>query len=278
MVLDAALILSVLASLLGLSELVLRESQMRAIRRFADEITLRLDYCRPLHWFNSLQNPSPAIPFAAFLSYVVLYAGFAGNLCCLPDLVLFCLFILSSVGTILLCRALVQWRRAESVLRLLKGDHSIWHLLCRTFRIAKQSLWQGLVLGIPATIATQFVSFLMVLMVLLVLFAFNLHFETESTVATSLSESVAFLSSLVTLIIVSGYLYKLHPERFLLWQFGIPIVIVVITLACLLVSLELAFKFIRGLLWRIVEYQKGPVAALTLIATAILGIVKVFVD
>jgi hypothetical protein len=51
----------------------------------------------------------------------------------------------------------------------------------------------------------------------------------------------------------------------------------VVLLACLiLVILQGAVVVVRGLLWRIVEYGKGPVAAVTIVLTVIFGVLDLY--
>ncbi len=66
----------------------------------------------------------------------------------------------------------------------------------------------------------------------------------------------------------------------ILFQRGIAAVIIVLStfslitlIAIVSISLiDVCLKFLKGIAWRIVEYDKGPLAAIILIATVVLGI------
>lgn len=270
MLLDAALVFGTLSSLLGLSELLLRDHQRDFVSRRIDGLTLQLDYTRPLRWFNSLQEPSPVVPFLVFLSVVISYVILDGNLAHLPDPLSILLFIVSVIAISILAPSLVLWRRSKDILRFLQGNVSLWSLAYRTVRLGTQSLWQGILLGVPTFLITTLLGLALLRLLTFALLAAGVN------VSTSHAELIANVLFPVVSAVTANFLYTRSPHRFLLWQLGMPIVLSVITLATLMALLEFLLKFMRGLLWRIAEFQKGPVAALTLLLTAILAILRLY--
>jgi len=57
--------------------MILRKSQREAIGRYVDDLTLRLEYTRPLTWFNSLQKPNPHYLFWFCVAYILAYGVLA---------------------------------------------------------------------------------------------------------------------------------------------------------------------------------------------------------
>jgi hypothetical protein len=271
MLLDTALILGILLSLLGLSELLLRDAQRNFIKRCVEDLTLQLDYTRPLRWFNSLQTPSPVVPFFVFFGIFASYILLERGLRHLPGLPLFILWIVSTIAVGILTPSLILWRRSKDVLQRLKGDVRIWSLMHRVVRLGAESLWQGVSIGLPALLITTLAAVIVLMLLTFILRAAGIG------VTASSADLMANIVFPVATVVVANFLYTRNPHRFLLWQLGMPIAVSVITLATLMALLEFELKFIRGMLWRIIEFQNGPVAAISLLLTTILAILKLFI-
>lgn len=77
---------------------------------------------------------------------------------------------------------------------------------------------------------------------------------------------------------INGFVWSIVLFSGLLGIFSIisffGIFVIAFKIDCTILSILIAF--INGILWRIVEYNKGSAAAITLIITAILGVMELF--
>jgi uncharacterized protein YacL len=187
------------------------------------------------------------------------------------------LFIFACISLTILLPAFPYWRSSITVLNLLQGTETLMALLRKTFFVAYQSFIAGLRLIAPFSIFSVAAGIISLILSAIVAAVYP-WIEEHRDISHVTSETIGLIVSIIVAVIMQNYLFKKHGERFLLWRFGIPLVITIITLSLTLCLLELVLKFLRGLFWRIAEYQKGPVTAITAILTTILAMVKYFLS
>jgi hypothetical protein len=263
MLLNAALLLGILASIASLSDLLLRESQRKAFQLWVDDLTLRLDYLRPLQWFNSIERPSILPGFVLSVAYLSVFTLLGPSRYRALNL----LYFASIPGTIVFGSALPMSARATAVTRLLQGSESLSGLIVRAVAVAARSLGEGIVLGVPVGLLAIAVNSICLLPVIVLLVLFG---ADESP----LVDLLAFPIGVASTVAVQAYFASRNADRFLLWRLGIPLVLSVVVVASLFGALEMALKVARAAMWRLAEFPKGPVAALTLLATASVAIAR----
>jgi hypothetical protein len=275
MIVDVALALGILSSLVALSDFVLRPAQRKAIRRLVDDITLRLEYTRPLTWLNSIQQPYPVSLWVACLAYIPLFPFLV-----MPvrwfNLLLLLIYFLSLFGAGALWPLIVFWQRGQSVIRQLQSAKTFRELASHTLRLAKESMRYGLPIALKASFISSLVS-LLILALLMIVIELTIPSEIVVREINQSSDTVGRGISVVIGAATWSYLHRSNPHRCMLWLVGIPLVISVFVFAGILSVAEMIFKALRGAFWRIAEFEKGPVAALTILLTTILAILKLFI-
>jgi hypothetical protein len=266
--LDAVVIVGLLVNIVKASDLILRPHQQKQLQQSFESLVLWLEDCKPIIAVEQLLTPraQDALLTGSYI-FVVIWAsiswiGFALMSFIVPsgpdgfgfDPLISCLFVLINLPMLLLLlprmrtlgRTLVKWL-------LSKGR---FHLLLIKFLILNFSvyLWFILVLAL----------------IYLILRFFNpgIHINDviqQIGVQDSLAQILYFVFGTITMPFLSLTL--------ILYVIGLMVVF--LTIAKWIN--EMFLKFIRALVWRIVEYNKGAFAALALIITVALGILDLYI-
>jgi hypothetical protein len=246
---DLPVTLAVLLQITKASDLILRKRQQDWVNRVCDSIALFLDEIKPLTWFRMVRLHG--------VRKVLLWSAMI-------------LFVL--IATLMMCAtlALNGSRRADE--SSIYGDLALGFIslivnlkalseegpfimnnifsedrFCPFLKVWGAFLWQKYRVLIPTALLVNFAGFCLVgslgYWVALVILAVPL-------IAFAMFQSLAFLGFLSGLIVIFAEL--------------------VLGLLAILVG------GFRAIAWRVVEYNKGAWAALTLIATVGLGIVDIY--
>lgn len=259
---DTLLVISVLVSLLNLGDWILRPSQKKVVDGALETLTLKLEYTRPIGWFGRLAEPKVARRWTVFCGlffflFFVLSAspGAKGGALAL----LYDLWTRTTVLQLRVAAPLVNAGHPEVVFGIVFAG------------LAASSIIAILVLGrigprLTARLATP---------------AKFWPYFGKMLLLYGLSALFMFVSSLGAEHAGDQWWYL--PIGLPIWLLQlVPVVLCTVallmfTLVPVFGVLELLLKLARGIAWRIVEYSKGPWAAVILLATVSLGVYKAVV-
>lgn len=261
--LNIALLVGVATVLLNLTDLLLRESQRRNVRNALDTLTLFLAYQRPLTWLTRLPKGIIVIPFLACASFVAFALSVDRPLPRAAAL----LFLPAYIGMTLYAPPIVFARYSTSIFRRLGGDARITALARNAWTLTKDSFFAGLRLY-PLALGLA-----LLLSIAIAIVDAIAEVSSGHSIAREDSRMMQLLGSV---IVVDWVMLKRRAETFLLARLGIPVLATIVMLSLVFGLLELLLKLGRAMCWRIVEYQKGPVAAVVLIVTSVLALLKLF--
>lgn len=265
--LDALLILAVLINLIKGAELLLRPHQQQWLQSKCETLALWFDYTRPITWY---MKPETTRAFFS-LSYVLLI--FTGSLLFAMNVNpgnkgIFHIVLFAFMMTMAMClaRLSVELRtdkeKTKSQISRERVEKKLKEWLWRSPTITNSVLRQ-LILAIGGLICS--VTLLLFLPALLIGWIL-------------LSKSPYQPLQLVLLTI--AVFIVIYRKRIFYVMNGIAnvgsLALFNLVLTLLIVLCEFALKFLRGFMWRVVEYNKGPLAALTLFITILLGIVEAY--
>jgi hypothetical protein len=232
---DVLFVVGILANLIKVSDMILRPYQQNRLQEKLEELTLWLDYTRPLKWFE--KHISPTVLHALFLisggivifvSFIVVSFIYLSEKVESIDTAIVLMFLLSC-GTVFIA---VKWLDPPIIRWLFAGASRL--------SFAKRFLMLTLVsVGVTGVfaVANPFDSF---------------SYEAFFLVLLITAPIVTF----VNVINYLGY-------------------ILILTVAASTV-LEVVLRIIRGVAWRVVEYNKGAFAALVLVVTVALGVAELY--
>lgn len=235
------LTIGILTNLLKGADLLLYSHQKKWVQSKFETLTLWLEYTKPLSWYTKFTSKKGRSILLTFISLLLFYFWS-------PDLTIGSLSILPWLPVISLAVSLIFLRRyivrmADWVL----GDQSYPFVINRAFILG----------GITAI---SFNIFWMVIAVAL-------------RVMNDVTPDIQYVMWIVTVMLV---ILIMMPCIAL----GAELLFMLLCLTCivfLLVIFEYALKLFRGIAWRIIEYDKGVYAALTLILTIGLGVALVVI-
>jgi hypothetical protein len=252
--LNALVIVGALISFLNLGDLLLRPQQKEAFHRFIENLTLALDYTRPMIWFARLGERKFAVVWPIISALLVFLADprirmIGGTPALLVDL-WSNTFRVQTRGLFFL-GSNTKFGYAFVAINLL--------IILTTFWLIGSRVTVFLASGKRIII---FIVRVLAMYAATVVFAFALMAGATYN-QTSLSYAIVGVPGLLLL--------------------SVPIVIVTIgmlmmSLTLLLFALRLFLKVSRAICWRVVEYSKGAWAAVIAILTAALGIYKAFLS
>jgi len=257
--LDGIFVLAILVNLIKGAELLLRPHQETWLKAKLESLTLQLDYTRPIEWY--MRRPASAYQLSRSLliftsSFVLLRKiNYWGHW----DHGTFFIVIQSLNLTMLLDMIRFSYERRsekertrfqiESEFR--EGKLKTW--LWRSPSILNSLLHQVIlaVAGILVVVATM--AFIPLLLVLWI----SANNWALALVAIIVLLAIAYRRQILTFALPLANVGSFAA-------FNVVLTIVIITV-------EAALKLLRGFLWRVVEHNKGPIAALTLVITVLLG-------
>jgi len=247
-VLDAGITLVVLTQLVSLSDFLFSKNQKKTLGRWCDHITLTLDYAKPARWLQGWFKASRRANLTRILFYILasLY------------------FIVPTIG----CALLVLWSGFNWW--TLVFLFAIEVLLCLSWSVvAKVFGWfEGLFKKISAIEGLS--KFVWVFL---------------------LCEVVGFVCVYTLGGIVGGILYSVRDQLFLKWfvlyfsyfYVGLAVAwalfsidgLITLLISGLLCLVRLIIILARTFMWRVSDFEKGPLAALTVVTGALLAVVRV---
>lgn len=268
---EVLLIIGILVNLIKGADLILRPHQQKWLQMKADSLALRLDYTKPLEWYTKHSGRRifwviyVIAPAVFFVGALVILNFMAGNRSWLLYLVIFCL-----VFMVLSCATTVgkgDWEQyylkkedVPKMEKLLTG----WLLSSRTFI---QQLFKHILITIAAAVCLLFTYF-----------CFKKGWgyahllypeENDSLSIKSFGRLLLFLLSLIPFLLLFRFL-AVNAYRF-----GIVSLCVVI-FSLIMLAIEIPLKVVRGVAWRVAEFNRGAFAALVLIITIALGITELY--
>lgn len=243
---DIAFALGVFTQLMKIADWILRPKQQNWVRDLCDSITLRLEYTKPLTWFRNVQQHRTqylVISGASVIFLLLLYSKFQ------------VVQNSASIATFLLLwcipTAFVFYRWGTGWIRWLYGDGRFRPFILK---------YLGFVFGGFLIICSIFS--IQIAVVLPLVFLMN-----------KLDPSGLWLR-----IVVFFYLLVVVPVAGVLGAWWIVIVsgYFVILMQIILIVLACVVAVLRAIAWRVVEYNKGPVAALSLLLTTACGFIAAY--
>lgn len=250
---DILLVIGILVNLIKGADLVLRPHQQKWLQKKFESLALWLDYTKPLKWYMSLVHKkvysvlfftAPFIVIALPLAPSIVKSGIAplwwGVFVVVFGIIATIVTIASAFGISNLEDDLPSERPPfYDVLSL--GQY--WLINSDSF--AQQLLRHLLV------VATSVGLWLII-----------------SSTKTNIFGKGGFLIEILNGIVFLTFC-------FITWGFAASSFLIIIFVLILLAA-EVMLKFFRGLVWRIVEYNKGAFAAIVLIVTIVLGVTEFY--
>jgi hypothetical protein len=255
--LNTLLVLGIVVNVIKAGDLVLRPHQQRAVQTFFEDITLRLESMRPLEWLASLSSTrgqrwllfAGTAEFAVVLAIIVFHKVSAGEIVSFANLgtVLDTAAIVLSLVTL----PLVPRLGGPRLMCWLVGDARVrgfvWRFMLALFiGFFAIGIYEGALFG-----SAYFVG----------------HADPFDAMEKSMGHAGAGA------IIVGVGLLIAWPPFVYFWILtqvgGLVLWITLLAWVC-----EFLLKGARGVAWRIVEYNKGAWAALCLLTTVALGLIK----
>jgi len=233
---DTAFALGIMLQVTKLADFLLRPKQQEWVRGKCESFTLRLEYFRPLTWFYQIQDHKIQNFFIAQVA--VLAMAVDASLASLPlPLMLVYLCILCGPAFLLL------YTRGIPIVRWIYGNGHFGIFIWRYF--------QFLLIGGMLKLLIAAISVCNNKFILPHIDPSNSFYSLMMFPLGLILLALASISLCVWIILVLG--------------------LFAIVAQLLLLALSAFVALFRAIAWRVVEYNKGPWAALTLLVTAILG-------
>lgn len=243
---DTLLLIGILMNLVKGGDLLLRQHQKDWLQDHFEAFTLRLDDVRPVSWFGALSRPRPAVIWSICSALLVLVSpiqALGGALAFLLDL-----WIMSLRSLSVLDLPSLMALRVGLLVAVPVSVVCLWKVCPRLVRKLVGSGKTGPFFGR-----------------LLALYFLSVAIFSAFLGASRLADKV---------VIVQFILAALWPLLFPLFVLNAAGLLMVTLLFCLWILRPL-FVVLKGICWRIAEYDRGVFAAFLLIATIALGIYRV---
>jgi hypothetical protein len=261
---DFFFVIAVLVNLVKGAELLLRPYQEDWLKAKLEELTLWLDYTRPIKWYMArpgvaylLSRSLLFFTSSFFLLRRINYWGHGTFFIVMQSLNL--TLLLEMIRVTHVRRSAKTSFQIESEYR--EGKLTAW--LWRAPTILN-SLLRQMVLAIAGLFIV--VGTIALIPLLLVVWI--------SANRWSLSLSIHLL---IFTMVLLGIVYRKQIFRVALPLGNVgSFAAFNVLLTTLIITAEAALKLLRAFLWRVVEYNKGPVAAFTLVITVLLGIAEAY--
>lgn len=257
-ILDPIVAIGILTNVIKLGDLILTPEQQKTVQRVSETITLWLDYTRPLNWLRrwvTAQNGRPFLWFTiglVILSNTVQITSGTGPfgiivLPALPERFHTTAKALGLLITLVVVPLLVL-RFGLRAVHWLIAEGRLWRLF---LRYLVGAIVGSVAVGILGAILFFWLSLLSVLS-FFALGSDDLEFsDPQFSMALAFLVSLPVFETVVTILMVPG-----------------------LAIVCMyvLVPLNVVFVVLRGLAWRVVQYNKGAWAALLLVGTFVLAV------
>lgn len=237
----ALFILGILTNLLKGADLFLRQHQKKWIQAKAESLTLWLEYTRPVAWYAKLTSKKGKYVLISIIAILVISIFVLEDTPIARDVLFYTTLFVPLILYLLLSLFFLR-RHLIKAVDWLFGDGS-FRSSCRRV----------------------FILFLITFLIFIAFFAllFSIVWLTED----------ASPSTKLVIRVVGGGLgvlifLPLGIITMELWLLGWSLIYITF----LLKLFEYIFKLTRAIAWRVVEYDKGSYAALTLIFTMVLGV------
>lgn len=243
---DAAFLLGLVTQATKLLDWILRPKQQKWVANVFDSIALRLHYAKPLTWFRAFGVPRVQVILIVVASAYLLIQDLTSLTNAIThfqddqvvaDLTFYASYILG-IGF----AVLVMLRWGVRLFRWIYGEGNFGTFFWR---------WLSVEISSSLGLAMMFGIFLAWFCVL----------------------AASNLPSLLWQILAVGLVFWMTATIALIWTVGMislsGFLVIAVQLALVLLSLLIAP--LRFIVWRVVEFNKGPVAALSLLTTVACG-------
>lgn len=266
---EILLIVGIFVNLIKGGELILRPHQQKWLQDKFETFVLMLDYTKPLEWYINksrkkvfwISGWSIGLGLYGLAGAVIQpkrYGGLTFKIS-FDNLKTFIaaslILLVFSFTKYVLSKNSDESDEINSIVARLQKPLNEW--LTDDESVGGQ-ISRLLFVGITASI------FVIITGALLVFYIDNVFFATAAH-----DDTVLFLLAMAGVVIIGS----------IVWigvRFAIGVLIFMILFLSMLFT-ELLLKLLRGLTWRIAEYNKGAFAALVLVATALLGVAEFYV-
>lgn len=251
---EILLVIGILVNLIKGADLILRPHQQKWLQNRFDTLALRLDYAKPLKWYTGLVHnriygvlffAAPLLIIAAPLIPSVVKTGTA------PlwwAIMMYALILFVVIGCVVAACEKVNLIDDFSSQRPPAWDVvSLVHYWLTSPKSLTQQLIRHLII-----VATSVGLWLLIS-------------STKTNVFGKGGVLIEVLNGIVFIV------FALHT-----WIFAASSFCIIIFSLSLLLA-EILLKLLRGLIWRIAEYNKGAFAAIVLILTAALGVTEYYI-
>lgn len=247
---ETLLVIGILINLIKGADLILRPHQQKWLQDKVDTLALCLDYKSPLEWY--IKSGFTQKWFWLWYHIVIVSAGtlyfYSNNNLNTSTIVTLIFFSLS---------ILIMKEKGGSFMI----HTAIWKMLIFRITGKKGDLIDWMFEGVTLQESIQkqfFVSLTGIASFHFVYFNWDNFYKNNS-------------SSTGSLIFLTIFLFVVHP----LAVIGVANIIVIIFSVSIVIA-EFLLKIIRGIIWRIAEYNKGAFAAIILLVTVVLGVTEFY--
>lgn len=265
--LHALFILAVLINLIKGAELALRPHQEKWLKSKLETLALWLDYTRPIEWYMRPENTRAVY----LLSHSIVL--FTGSFLFLRSI------NYSSHGTFSIILHSLGLTMVLSMFRLgyeLRTDKDKTRFQIeqeQRERELREWMWRHptilnylirqLILSIAGvTVIVALIAFIPILLIIWVKVQRTAFAPIQLLLFTIVCLAVVYRKMILLVVLPLGNIGILATFNFVLT------ILIIIT--------EVTLKLLRGFVWRVVEYNRGPVAAFTLAITVLLGIAEAY--
>jgi hypothetical protein len=259
---EILLVLGILVNLLKGADLILRPHQQRWLQDKFELLVLKLDYTRPIDWYLKKSLINVFIVAEIVVVIVLLVIPF---------------FLIEITKLrLLIYLILVGWHALSPLFYSINMEpdpnkpERLWDI---NYRLAEKLIqW----VEKSGTFLQQIVRLLLLILLVgaHILLPYLLFILSDvSLMKFSKELRILFLFILVPLFIFFMR-YYIGPFNNIL-VIGLPAILVVL-FTVILIPIELLIRLLRGIVWRIVEYNKGAFAAIVLLITIALGAIEFY--
>lgn len=261
-VVELLFIIGILINALKAADLLLRPRQQAWLQQKLETLTLRLDYTKPLDWYKGFKNRRTKVILVIassllYLSLAVLILiigrkGGAGGLRVEDGPLGWSVNSPLWLPTFTLLIIWLTWEFLDPRER----EHAVVKFILRGGRF-RSFLWR------PLLVIAMAAAINLTLLTLSVAFQLAAAYESTWAWVILIYVYIAILGMLYTFSVVVAEIEMIAMLS-----------VIIFCLSITLLIFEAVLKVTRGIAWRIVEYNKGAYAAITLLITIALGILE----
>ena len=241
-IIDIALIISILVQLTKFSDFIFSEKQKKIFQNKAEDFTLRLSELNPQRYMQLVFQERFSRNFALAIAYAILFA-FSGAL----------IYALSENGKVV---------RFKSVSEVIGGTFIICLTGAIGFKIYGFRLLNWLLRRKFWFFVLRWYLLSLVMNILIILIS-GIVIGEDFGIHKTVQYSVLWL------IILSGF----GVISYVLLLYGMVVILYQIILFIIIILV----KFSKWFAWRVAEYNKGAIAAISLVLTIALGIIDIII-